>query len=330
VRAHDVRTTISPSVERAAVAALGGRLGGVVALEPRTGEILAFAGIPFSGLQPPGSTFKMITLAAALQARLAGPRSTYAYATSTTVDGVSVANANGESCGGTLALAFAVSCNSVFVPLGVRVGAARLVATAEAFGFNAPLGVPGAATSTIPPAAQIGDDLAVGSSAIGQGRVQATTLQMASVAATIALGGRRVGLTLDANAPASPGARAVRASVAATIRRMMVGVVAEGTGRAAAIDGVTVAGKTGTAELRTTVPCTAESGATTTAAPTGSCAGDAAADNPSDTDAWFAAFAPAGAPRAAVGVMLGGAGAGGDTAAPAARGVLEAALAASR
>ena len=62
-----MRTTISPAVERAAITALAGRLGGVVALRPRTGEILAFAGIPFSGLQPPGSTMKIITLTGALR-----------------------------------------------------------------------------------------------------------------------------------------------------------------------------------------------------------------------------------------------------------------------
>lgn len=315
-----VRTTISPAVQRAALAALAGRLGGVVALRPRTGEILAFAGIPFSGLQPPGSTFKIITLAAALEHGLAGPRSSYPYATEATLSGVKLANANGESCGGPLALAFAISCNSVFAPLGVRVGAPRLVAMAERFGFNRPPGIPGAATSLIPAAADIGDDLALGSTAIGQGRVQATTLQMAIVAATIALEGRRPGLTLDADRPAAPRDRAVPARVARRVGRLMVDVVRRGTGRLAALPGVAVAGKTGTAELRTTHPCAPDP------ANPESCPPQDRANDPTDTDAWFAAFAPATAPRVVVAVLLVQSGAGGDTAAPAARGVLQAAL----
>ncbi len=318
--APPVRTTIAPSVQRAAVTALAGRLGGVVALRPRTGEVLGFAGIAFSGLQPPGSTFKIITLTGVLEARLAGPGSTYPYATSASLSGVALANANGESCGGTLATAFAVSCNSVFAPLGARLGAQRLVSVAERFGFNRPAPIPGAAQSTIPPAAEIGDDLAVGSSAIGQGRVQATALQMASVAATIALDGRLPRLTLDARGPGGPGERATSARVAHLVRRLMIGVVRGGTGRAAALPDVTVAGKTGTAELKTTTPCVPDPANPETCPPSDQ------VNDPTDTDAWFAAFAPALAPRVAVGVLLVGAGAGGDTAAPVAREVLRAAL----
>jgi cell division protein FtsI/penicillin-binding protein 2 len=319
-----VRTTISPRVQQAAVAALAGRLGGVVALQPRTGQILAAAGIPFSGLQPPGSTFKMITLTAALQYHAARPTTTFPYATQATLEGVTLGNANGESCGGTLVQAFAVSCNSVFAPLGVKVGAARLVATAERFGFNRPSPIPGAAESTIPAAGEIGDDLAVGSSAIGQGRVQASTLQMATVAAAIGLHGRLPALTLAYPAsgarPPAAGAAATTPAVAREVRRMMVEVVRNGTGVRAAIPGITVAGKTGTAELRSTQACTP------TADNPESCAGQPTAGDTSDTDAWFAAFAPALSPRVAVGVLLVQNGAGGDTAAPVARTVLETAL----
>src|SRR5439155_6190909 len=95
----------------------------------------------------------------------------------------------GESCGGTLAQSFAHSRNSVFAPLGVRVGAKGLVAQAERFGWNKPQSIPGALPSTIPPASEIASPLAVGSSAIGQGKVLATPLQMASIAQSIAANG---------------------------------------------------------------------------------------------------------------------------------------------
>src|SRR5437763_6589402 len=120
-----VRTTISVPVQRAAVAALGPRLGGVVAVKPRTGEILAFAGIAFSGLGAPGSTCKIVTATAALQAGLTTPATQYPVQTSAVLEGVQLDNANGEACGGTFAHAFAVSCNSVFVPLGAQLGAKR-------------------------------------------------------------------------------------------------------------------------------------------------------------------------------------------------------------
>jgi len=322
-RAAAVRTTISVPVQEAAVAALAGRLGGVVALDPRNGAILAFAGIAFSGLQPPGSTFKIITVTGALEAGLTRPSRTYPVQTKAVLEGVDLANANDESCGGTLVAAFALSCNSVFAPLGTELGAPRLVAVAERFGFNRPPGVPGAATSTIPPAGEIGDDLALGSSAIGQGRVQATALQMTLVAATIARRGRRPSPTLDLRT-AGRGAKTAPVTssrIARTVERLMRAVVRAGTGRAAAIEGVEVAGKTGTAELRTTVACEPDPDNPE------SCP-DLPENDPTDTDAWFAAYAPAGRrrPRVAVGVLLVASGAGGDTAAPAARGVLIAAL----
>jgi penicillin-binding protein A len=322
VAAPPVRTTISTAVQAAAVDALGPRLGGIVALDPRSGAILAAAGIGFSGLQPPGSTFKIVTVTGALEAGLTSPSRAYPVRTNATLEGVDVANANGEACGGTLVQSFAESCNSVFAPLGAQLGARRLVNVAERFGFNRDPGVPGAATSTIPAAGDIGDDLAVGSSAIGQGRVQATALQMGIVAATIGLRGRRPRPTLDfaaEEAGDAPTARATSDRTARTVERLMLAVVRGGTGTAAALPNVAVAGKTGTAELKTTTPCTPDP------ANPQACPADAF-DDPSDTDAWFAAYAPAGRgrPRIAVGVLLVGAGAGGATAAPAAREVLAA------
>ena len=99
----------------------------------------------------------------------------------TTLEGVALENANGESCGGTLVASFAHSCNSVFAPLGARARRASGSSTSpSASASTSRPAIPGAATSTIPAADEIGDDLAVGSSAIGQGRVQATALQMAT------------------------------------------------------------------------------------------------------------------------------------------------------
>ena len=326
-----VRTSISPGLQRAAVAALGGLYGGIVAMAPSTGQILAVAGIGLDGLQPPGSTFKMITLTGVLQAGLATPHTVFPYATHATLDGVQLHNANGEECGGTLENAFAVSCNSVFSPLGVKLGSARLVEAAERFGFNQETGLTGAPESTLPPASQIQGELDIGSPAIGQGRVLATPLQMATVATAIADGGRRPRPTFLAGARADFVGHATSSSVAHTVRRLMIGVVRSGTGTAAAIPGVTVAGKTGTAELK--AACTPASTSSTEASAGESSNGEASKEacqggetESSNTDAWFAAFAPALHPRVAVCVLLVKDGAGGATAAPVARQVIEAAL----
>jgi peptidoglycan glycosyltransferase len=319
VAGKPVRTSISPSLQSLAQTNLGGMEGGVVLLVPSTGEILAAAGTPFSELQPPGSTFKLVTLTGVLLAGLANPTTTFPYETYTYIDGYKLQNANGESCGGTLANAFAVSCNSVFAPLGVKLGGARLVDAATRYGFNQPSPIPSVSESTIPPPDSIGSALDIGSSAIGQGQVQATTLQMALVGATIANGGRRPVPTL-AFGVRHPAPAVVPLAVARTVRLLMIGVVNHGTGMAAQIPGVVVAGKTGTAELATTATsCTPDPNNP------GACPG-AVPNDPKNTDAWFVAFAPAGAPRVAVGVLLAHDGAGGDTAAPVARVMLEAGL----
>ena len=320
-----VRSSIDPAVQRAADLAKGARLGGVAVMRPRTGEILALSGIAFSGLQPPGSTFKIVTLAGVLQHKLAGVNSRYPVETKAVIEGVDLENANGESCGGTLRESFAHSCNSVFAPLGARLGPERLVQVAEQFGFNTDPGIPGAATSTLPPAGEIGDGLAVGSSAIGQGRVQATALQMAWVAATIAGRGRRPRLTLERGLPPKR-TQVLPAGIARLVGGMMEAVVSFGTGGAAAIDNVRVAGKTGTAELKDTT----EPDCTPSPDPAAPPCPAVDPNDPTDTDAWFAAYAPADEPRVAVGVLLVEAGAGGTTAAPVAQAVLRAGLKATR
>ncbi len=302
-----VRSTIDPGIEAATIQSLGGNFGGVAAMDPRTGQVLGLAGLAFSALQPPGSTMKIITATAALQAGIATLSTTFPIATSATLEGYTLHNANGEACGGTLLNAFAVSCNSVFAPLGAKLGAERLVAMAERFGFNQPPSIPGAAESQIPSASTIGDSLAVGSSAIGQGKVLASALEMTDVAATIAMGGQRPIPTL-ATGQAPQFVSVISPQVAGLVQRMMIAVVQYGTGIAAQIPGVQVAGKTGTAEL-------VDTGQNTPAA-----------NSPKNTDAWFVGYAPVGAPRIVAGALFPNQGAGGGTAAPAIRGVLVAGL----
>jgi cell division protein FtsI/penicillin-binding protein 2 len=288
---------------------LAGRFGGVAALDARTAEIRALAGIAFSAPQPPGSTFKIVTTTAALETGAVRLSTTFPVETRAVIDGVELENANGESCGGTFENSFAHSCNSVFAPLGVKVGAARIVDAARRYGFNDRPSVPREVASTLPPAAEIRSPLEVGSTAIGQGKVLATPLTLASIAQTVSQRGVRTRPTLR------PGQRRRRVRVtsrrvAATLQRLMLDVVAYGTGTAAALPGVKVAGKTGTAELEDTRGPNA----------------DLDQSDASNTDAWFTAYAPSGRPRIAVAVLLVRSGAGGQTAAPAARVVLQKAL----
>ena len=307
VRARPVRSTIDTDLQAAAVTALAGRLGGIAALDPKTAEIRALAGVAFSAPQPPGSTFKIVTTTAALDHKLVKPGDEFPVVSSALVDGVPLSNANGEFCGGTFTASFAHSCNSVFAPLGVEVGAERLVAAAKRFGWNEDPGIPGAMTSTMPEAGEMESELEIGSSAIGQGRVLATPLLMASVSQTIANDGVRVTPTLVPGA-ARKTRRVTSARTASTVEELMIGVVGYGTGTAAAIPGVKVAGKTGTAELEDTR------------------GPDATVSDPSNTDAWFTAYAPAGRPKIVAAALFVRNGAGGAVAAPAVRIVLGAAL----
>ncbi|MGH2863576.1 MAG: penicillin-binding transpeptidase domain-containing protein [Solirubrobacteraceae bacterium] len=299
-----VRTTIVPALELDAIAALGGRYGAITVMNPKTGSVEAAAGIAFTDVQPPGSTFKIITVTAALQAGLTTPSTVYPYESHIVLDGFKMQNAGGEVCGGTLRDAFANSCDTTFAPLGVQLGAAKLVAMARRFGFDRPTGIAGAIESTIPAAEQIGGPVAVGASAIGQGLVQASTLEMADVAATIADGGRRPLPSFRYGAHPRF-VHVTSARIAGEVQAMMEAVVSEGTGTPAQIPGVTVAGKTGTAELKDT----------------------AGKKNAAKyTDAWFVGYAPGGDPKVVVAALFPGAGYGADTAAPVVRQMIEDAL----
>jgi penicillin-binding protein A len=311
-----VRTTIDPDLQEATAAALGDAFGGVAVLDAEDGSVLALAGIAFSSPQPPGSSFKVVTTTAALDAGLVKPSDTFPVESSRIVGGREIANAGDEACGGTFTNSFAHSCNTVFAPLGTDVGDRELVNMAERYGWNSPptlynerataITEPGEAT--IP--TNIGTELDLAVSAIGQGEVLATPLTMASVSQTVAAGGVRSPNAIVTEPPLGPDAKPVKVTsekTAATLRELMVGVVSGGTGTAAALPGIEVAGKTGTAELG---PAPASPG-----------------EPAQKQDAWFTAFAPAQNARLAVAVMIANTTEdGGTVAAPVAREVLAAGL----
>jgi cell division protein FtsI/penicillin-binding protein 2 len=313
-----VKTTIDPDLQESAVAALAGRAGGVAVLDARKGDVRALAGQAFSAPQPPGSTFKVITTTAALEADAVSLDDEFEITDGVNVGGRFLNNANGEFCGGTFREAFAESCNAVFAPLGPAVGNDKLVETAEAYGFNSPVTLyepqivqeVDPEESTIP--TEIGEEIDLGVSAIGQGEVLATPLEMASVAQTVANDGVREPNSIVLNKKLRPKAESTRVmseQTAQELTELMIGVVVEGTGTAGAITEAQVAGKTGTAEL-------------------GPKPGEEDKENPVQIkDAWFTAFAPAEKPRLAVGVMLIEAeAAGGEVAAPIASEILSAGL----
>ena len=320
VPGEPINTTIDPGLQRAAATALGGLFGGVAVLDTDDGAVRALAGIAYSAPQPPGSTFKIITTTAALEEEAVSLDDTFPVETSNTTIGREISNAHDSPCGGTFVESFAESCNTVFAPLGVEVGGEKLVETAERFGFNAPptlmspegLDAINPAESSIPP--DLDDDVAVGESAIGQGEVLATPLEMATVAQTIAAGGVRSPTPLVTDPGLAPGAEPVEVTseeVAGTVTDLMLEVVRSGTGIAGAVPGVEVAGKTGTAELGPDTPSEGD-------APT-----PEGEEPEQQLDAWFSAFAPAGSPELAIGVMVvDSEGDGGEVAAPIASQVL--------
>jgi cell division protein FtsI/penicillin-binding protein 2 len=286
-----VRTTLDPRLLAAAQAALGpaGNPAAMVVIQPSTGAVRAVANRPSNGFNralagryPPGSTMKVVTSIALLESgvtadtRIPCPKDI-------TVNGRTIRNAEAEQLGDiSFRDAFIHSCNTAFIGLAEKLPAQKLVDTARALGFDADpdLGT-GAATSRFPDPDGLVDQV---SAAIGQGRVLATPLQMASVAATVAAGGYRKPYLVEVPvavpfAPLPPG-------VAATMQDFMRAVVTDGTGTKAQLPGPPVAGKTGTAEFGTAVPL--------------------------HTHAWFIAFRN----DLAVAVIVEDGGFGGDAAAP--------------
>jgi peptidoglycan glycosyltransferase len=358
-RGGNVDTTISPRVQQAGWDAMqqgcnGPCKGAIVALEPSTGKILALVSSPsynpnllsshnpeeqaqawqrlrddpnspmnnraISETYPPGSTFKVITTAAALQAGATEEEQLTADPKIPLPDSTAILqNYGGAPCGSeptvSLREAFALSCNTAFVQLGMLTGTDVLRSTAQAFGLDTPPGpIPlQVAESTVGP---ITDAAALGMSSIGQKDVALTPLQNAVVAATIANNGVTMqpylvdsltGPDLATISTTAPHAqrRAVSPQVAAKLTELMVGAE-KVTEQKGAIPGVQIASKTGTAEHGT---------------------------DPRNTPphAWYIAFAPAQTPKVAVAVLVeDGAdqlsATGGALAAPIGRAVIEAAL----
>ncbi len=347
-----VRLTLNADAQIAAMKALNGRTGAVVALDPKTGAILALASSPsfdpnllsshdpaaitaeyekliadpdqpmlnrpIAMTLPPGSVFKLVTAAAALESGkftaetvLPGPEEFPLPLTDRTLG-----NWSGKACGEndevTLTQALAISCNTAFAWLGLELGADALREQAEKFGFGTEFDIPLASATSYFPIDP--DQPQTAMSAIGQFDVRATALQMAMVAAAIANEGvvmqpylisETLGTDLSVLENTTPKAvsRAMKPQNAAILRDMMVSVVENGTGSNARISGVQVGGKTGTAENVPGLPA----------------------------HAWFVSIAPAANADVAVAVVLqNGGGAtevsGNALAAPIARAVMQAIL----
>ncbi|MGV8970049.1 MAG: peptidoglycan D,D-transpeptidase FtsI family protein [Microbacteriaceae bacterium] len=353
-RGAAVETTIDPVVQQAAWDALGDNTGSVVALNPKTGEILALVSktafdpnvlavhntdeviaaykeLESSSLKPlnnraiagdlypPGSVFKLIVAAAALESGDFTPDSEFPNPSSLTLPLSTsvITNSEGGSCGGgetaSIATALRLSCNIPFAQLGTAVGEERIASMAEAFGFGTSFQIPQSTTPSVYPRKLDAPTLML--SAFGQASVRVHPLQMAMVSGGIANGGvvmqptlvdsiLGADLTVLQSFEPSVFSTAMSAQNAATLSNMMVNGVNNGVATNARISGVAVAGKTGTAENGQGRPYTL----------------------------WFTGFAPADDPQVAVAVVVenGGGltqGAFGNTvAAPIAKKVLEAVL----
>ncbi len=297
LRPHSIEMTVNGPLQMAAYEALGGQTGAVVAIDPKTGAVLAAVSSPSfdpesllgedaaavwdelladpnsplsdrstKELFAPGSTFKTVVTATALDTGEADPSTEFPDPVEYQLEGSTetISNFDGEVCNDgesvTLLVAFVRSCNTVFADLSVRLGAEDIGITAEALGFNTDLDFPWPVPQASYPVDELIDDpAALAQSGIGERDVRATPLHMAMIAAAVANQGEvsnpylvnRVfdadGNTLETTAPVSLG-RAMAPATASVLAQMMERVVTEGTGRNAAVPGIRVAGKTGTAE----------------------------------------------------------------------------------
>jgi peptidoglycan glycosyltransferase len=310
----NVQLTLDSGIQKEAYDALGNYKGSVVALDPKTGEVLAMVSKPdfnpnsvdtdwkslrdniasplynraTQGLYPPGSTFKTITASAAYKYDSRIEQFRYTCSGVRNIEGYKLKCFNGEVHGFVgIKNAFKDSCNTAFAGIGMEVGRPNLIKMAEEFQFNKniPFELP-LNKSSVSINTNSNPDLAQAS--IGQGRVLASPLQMALVAATIANNGVMmrpyIEKSIYSNKLLPTGGKSseelatpLTPEINSKITYLMESVVNSGTGTAAHIDGVRVAGKTGTAETNDV------------------------------THAWFIAFAPVDNPKIAVAVILDGA-----------------------
>jgi peptidoglycan glycosyltransferase len=339
-RGADVRLTIDPDVQAAAAMALGSSGGAIVVLDTRTGAVLAMASNPgidtdgvdarwaslladpakplvhraAQGLYVPGSTFKVVTAAAAIDVGIVSPATSVSDPTGETViDGFRITDAERPPRATfDFAHAFAWSSNVVFADIGLKLGEARLREYASRFGVGTALALGiDTSSSSIGRTRPMSPSL-LASTAFGQGELLLSPLQVAVIAATIARDGdvprplivaevlsRSGGATqsLRRTEAVSLG-RAVSTQTAGAVKALMGLAIEDGFSRAAAIPGVRIGGKTGTAQ-----------------------------SVPGQPDhAWFVGIAPLDAPRVAVVVLREFGGWGSEAAAPLARPVLQAAL----
>jgi penicillin-binding protein A len=336
----DVVTTLDPAAQREALSALAGRAGSIVAMEPSSGRIRVMASVPgFDPNQiprhkrqldralgspvlnratqaryPPGSTFKVVTAAAALDSGKFSPSSVLNGSSPKVIGGVPLSNFGGEQFGSiSLTDALTHSVNTVWGQVGERLGKRTLFRYMDRFGFDRKpeLDYPSnqmADSGVFDKGGLLGagNSVDVGRVAIGQERLAVSPLQMTEVAAAIGNQGklmrprlterivRKDGRVKDRIQPAEQ-ARVMSGKSAGLLAQMMSRVVEEGTGTAGALSGIKVAGKTGTAEV-------------------------AGGQN----QAWFIAFAPVDHPKMAIAATVERtSGQGGTVAAPLAKRVLE-------
>ena len=336
----DVTTTLDPEAQRIAQRALGGQNGSVVAIEPQTGRVRVMVSIPefdaneisrtgkiasfnraTQSSYPPGSTFKVVTAAAALDSGKFNPDSVVDGSSPRTISGAPLMNSGGADFGPiTLTEALTNSVNTVWAQVGEQIGPGTLLKYMNRFGFNSDpkldfpddqmlaSGVRNSKGNLV----RRDGGFDIGRVSIGQGgeegQIQVTPLQMALVASAVGNKGKLMrprliekvvdkdGRVTDRIEPEEQ-EQVISEESAAELAGMMNNVVQEGTGTAAALTGIDVAGKTGTAEV----------------------------DNATSNQAWFIAFAPVENPKMAIAVTVERtSGQGGTVAAPIAKQVLEA------
>jgi penicillin-binding protein A len=308
--AHQNTSTLDPTAQRVAFQQLKGRAGSIVVLNPRTGAIEALASTTPASAQTlfaPAATFDVVTAAAALDSGRYTPRSRISGGSPLRVSGSELRNDLGQSFGRiTLTDALSTSVNTAFARVGDDLGPTTMTTYMRRFGFYSSPDADHLPTSGARPAGMLAlptsRRVALGPLAAGEGDLTATSLQMAMVAAAVANGGALASPHLSTAAPAVPDRRVMSPPTAKALTQMLRDAVTRGTGTAANLAGLRIAGKTGTARV--------------------------SGSSSRETVDSFIAFAPADRPTVAVAVLLRDrhGGFGGTVAAPIAAQVIRALL----